>query len=148
MSGLLPATRPLSANYGPDLENDAPVEDPDREIDATNLNKMKADLAYVARTAPLLHVLVENSGAASVASVIGPEGVVVGNVTVNRSAAGKVDVDWTATGVSGTYFHVTALDPTEALCTANIAGRTSDACRVITGKAGVLADCDFFLEIS
>ena len=37
-----------AALYGPELENDLPVEDPNRELDAPNWNKLKADAAYAA----------------------------------------------------------------------------------------------------
>lgn len=109
MSGLLPATRPLSSSYGPDLENDAPVEDPDRELDASNINKMKADLAYVGRTTPLLVLYVTNNGAtATVVTALGPEGFDVGSITINRIGAGIVDLDMLSTGLTFAFAQVSA----------------------------------------
>lgn len=110
MAGFLPGTRPLSANYGPDVVDDRPVEDPERELSADTHNKVKADVAYVARTAALLRVRVtESGGAYSVGSVAGPEGVLPGDVTVTKNGDGDVSVDISATGVTCTEARVQPL---------------------------------------
>ena len=102
MAGLLPGTRPLSANFGPDMVDDKPVEDTDRELAAENFNALKADSSYAARMTPLLKVRVANDGVtATVEGVIGPESVVPANVTVVRTGVGVVTIDWSATGVVG-----------------------------------------------
>jgi len=112
--GLLPGTRPVSNNYGQDLENERPVEDPTRELDAADWNRLKGDLAYAARMTPLLKIRVANNGTATVAEVIGPEGVTIGQVTATRDSLGVVTVDWTDTGVVGSDVHSSCRHATTA----------------------------------
>lgn len=101
MSGYLPGTRPDSATYADDFADEKPVEKPDTELPADVFNKMKADLAYCARTTSLLRIQITNDGvSATVAAVTGPEGVLTSNVVATRTATGRVSVDWSATGVS------------------------------------------------
>lgn len=103
MPGLLPATRPLSENYGPDVVDDRPMEDPERELEAANFNAIKSDVAYAARMTPLLKIQISNDGVtAAVVSVVGPEGVLAAQVTATRTGASLVTVDYSGTGVTGT----------------------------------------------
>lgn len=110
MSGYLPTTRPASSSYGSELENDFPVEDPTREVDATNWNKLKADAAYAARMSPLLILRISNDGAtAAVAAWLGPEGFDIGgSITVNRTGTGIVEVDLTGAGFTPIFCEATA----------------------------------------
>lgn len=102
MAGNLPNTRPVSANYGEDLENERPVEDPRREFDANSWNPLKSDVAYVARLSALLRIDVNFSAGAPVAAAVwGPEGAVVGQIAFTDHGTGDVTVDWTNTGVNG-----------------------------------------------
>lgn len=103
MSGFLPDTRPLGESYFPDLIDDRPLEDPERELPADGLNKLKADAAYAARMTPLLKVQVSNDGVtATVVSATGPEGVDTADVIVTRTGAGLFTANWSATGIAGT----------------------------------------------
>jgi hypothetical protein len=53
MSGILPNARPKSADYGPDVRDDRPVENPELETSANDFNNLKADGAYAARMTAL-----------------------------------------------------------------------------------------------
>lgn len=112
MAGFLPDTRPLSESYGPDVVDDRPLEDPERELAAENFNSIKADVAYAARMTPLLKIRVSNNGTATVTDVVGPEGVTAADVTATRTALGNVTVDWSGTGVSGSDVFASARDAT------------------------------------
>ena len=143
--GLLPASRPLSANYGEDLLNERPVEDPTRELDADNLNKMKADTAYTARLSAIYFMRITNGGAAVVAAVRGPESAVPANVTATRTALGVVTLDWTATGITAADIAVTPRHATSSV-RACVVGLTATGCTIKTydaTTASTAIDCDF-----
>lgn len=103
MAGFLPGTRPLAENYGPPLVDDKPIEDPERELGATQINAMRDDVAYVARMSPLLVFLVSLAGVVS--EYRGPEGTTSADVTVTVGGMGgnEYTIDWSATGVSGVF---------------------------------------------
>lgn len=150
MSGLLPGTRPLSANYGQDLENERPVEDPSRELGAENWNPAKADLAYCARMVPKYRGYVTNNGVtAVVTAVFGPENAVVGNVTATRTGAGIVTLVWSSTGVAAVecrVFPSHAATPSRG----SVIAPTSNGCTIRTydaTSAGTLLDANFAFEL-
>jgi hypothetical protein len=149
MAGLLPGTRPLAANYGPTLVDDKPVEDPERELGATQVNAMRDDVAYVARLSPLLKIQVSNNGVVTtVTSATGPEGdLILANITAVRTGVGLVTVDWSAaTSIAGTEVTGITRDPATPgalMTTAPAAGSTSVA--VVTGGGAI--DCDFTIWV-
>lgn len=52
MPGFLPTTTPSIGSYGQDVVDRRPVKDPTMESSAVDYNNLRADLAYVAQTAP------------------------------------------------------------------------------------------------
>lgn len=150
MAGLLPGTRPLSENYGPDMVDEKPLENPELELPADNFNKLKADVAYAARMSALLRVKVTNSGTPAVAAVMGPEGVVVGDVAVTDNGPGDTTVD--VSGVSGLVVsdvraqaHWNGVDYTYAIT--EVVSATTVRVRTYDPNGPSLADCDFTLWI-
>jgi hypothetical protein len=105
MSGYLPGTRNvLSSTYVDDFVDEKPVEKPDAELPADVFNKMKSDLAYVARLTPRLVIAINSAGV--VMYVFGPEGVVWSDIAVSGSGLGGDPwvVDWSGTGVAAGAF--------------------------------------------
>lgn len=150
MAGLLPGTRPLSANYGPDMVDDRPVEDPERELPAENFNAIKADASYAARMTPLLKIRVDNDGvAATVVGVTGPESVVPADVTVVRTGAGVVTIDWSATGVVGDDVVATTREAvTPVAVFLRVVGTTTAETTFVGPPAGIApVDSDFTLWV-
>ena len=104
MSGNLPVVRvATSAAYADDFVDEKPVEKPDTELPAAVFNAMKSDLAYCTRVVPRLIIVVSAAGA--VEHVLGPEGVVVGDVTVTGSGA-PFSVDWSGVGIVESFVEV------------------------------------------
>ena len=99
MPGFLPTIRPSVASYGKTVVDRRPAKDLDRESPAADFNNVRADLAYVAQTAPLLGVRVANNGVT--ASVASYAPTTVASPTPTRLGAGSVQVDM-PTGVTVT----------------------------------------------
>lgn len=118
-SATLPGSRPSPGAYGPDLENDKPIQRPTRELDAGNWNKIAADVAQIASTVPLAVVAV--SGAGGLLSALG---VLAGNVSVSRSSAGTYTVNFAAAGLAVTCVTVSASEAVAALAVATAASAT------------------------
>ena len=110
MPGFLPATRPLSETYGPDVVDDKPIEDPEREAAAETWNAIKHDTAYAARMTPLLRLHVVNTGAYVGAPIVdeavGPEGFDSADVTLNWTNDGVVEIDLSNAGIVATRARV------------------------------------------
>lgn len=87
---FLPQTRPASSSFGDDLENDKPVADPTKELDATNWNAVKEEVAQIASTTPLAVVRITNNG--STATVAKAMGLAAASITATRTGAGVVSV--------------------------------------------------------
>ncbi len=79
----LPNTRPTANTYGPDMEDDSAVVDPDLETPAATWNLMREDLAFCGQTSPL-SVTSFNGTTAAVVTTRG------GAMTCARLGAGGV----------------------------------------------------------
>lgn len=107
MSGL-PATRATEDYFGPELENDLPVADPNKDADAQFWNRIRQELSKCCLVVPIAVVRVANNGTASVAKVLGVQSALVsvtrnslGNVTVNFDAASGVAIEACTISVAG-----------------------------------------------
>ena len=67
MPGFLPAVTPSIGSYGQDVKDRRPVKDPTMESGADDYNNLRADLAYVAQTAPRSVVRVTGGATPAVA---------------------------------------------------------------------------------
>ena len=89
--GLLPQTRPTQGNYGPRVKNEIPVKRPDYEIDADNINKMTADLAFVGQVSPLAILFIKIvTGAAVLVRTWGVENPSL--ITVSKIGPGVITI--------------------------------------------------------
>lgn len=91
--GLLPTTRPATANYGPTMKDDpleVGVTEPDLETPAANWNALKDDVAFLGRVTSLckIHVRGTDAGGFTANSYVALYGIVIGNITLARSGAG------------------------------------------------------------
>lgn len=132
----LPTTRPTSDTYGPDLTNDGHVVDRERELDADNWNKAKADIAAACEVAPLAIIRIANDGVT--ATVAAQRPAALGTVTATRAGSGYVDVTFPG-GVT----------PLDAIVTVRGAATLATSTQ-ITGqvvRCWTSADADFTLLV-
>lgn len=61
--GSFPQTRPTRANYGPVLEDDGQVEDPDEDLSADYWNPLCDDVAAMGQTTPKAIIYVDSTKA-------------------------------------------------------------------------------------
>ncbi len=142
----LPAVRPASSDYGPDLSNARPVKNPVKELDAENWNQAKADIAQIASTIPRVVLRVANSGVATLAASYGLSAAQIAAVAVARLAPGIVTVQ-----VPGLSFYDGFACPRTtgahaAACAPN-STTPGDTWRVSTSVGGANADMDFLLQL-
>ena len=110
----LPNTRPSSDNFGEDLENDKPVADPGRELDATNWNGVKGEVAQIASTVPLAIVGIYNNGSSATVTIA--MGMSADDISATLVSPGVVEVVFTGLAIqaalvtmigTGTTFGIT-----------------------------------------
>lgn len=92
MDPFFPGQRATSEQLGPDLTNASPVDYPGEELDADNLNRMKAELAASLQVAPLAIVVFTITSTPS-AVVIAARGISdLTKIGVVRVGAGQANV--------------------------------------------------------
>lgn len=141
---FLPETRPSSSSFGDDLENDKPVSDPTKELDAGNWNALKDEVAQVAAVCPLAVVHVTNTGTPSIANVLG---VAADKVSVTKNGDGDITVTFDATtGIAIKAALVTVAAASTFSSVSFTAG--SNTARVYTYDDAVVAsNCGFTLVV-
>ncbi len=99
--GFLPGARPVTASYGEDVQDEFPIEAPNLETSANDFNALRADVIFMGQVTPLAIVSVSNNG--TVVAVLTASGVLASNVTVARTGAGVVTLDFTTAHITLNY---------------------------------------------
>jgi hypothetical protein len=70
-SGFLPAVRPTRTSYGPEYQDDHPVDDPERQLAAQIFNDVKSDVAFCGAVVPLAIIRVRGGTTPVVEATLG-----------------------------------------------------------------------------